>query len=430
MSFALTPWRSTPPPQWVNDPLWLRARQVPVFDVNYTNRTIVDTFGIVPTYTRTSSTKLLWNGTAFQSYVADVPGYEFRNGIWQYVQEVGATNIILNSENILNVGGTKSVVASVIGPGNMTVYREDTSSGEHRLETSINSLNGVTGNYVHSVRFRPIGRRYIWFRPIALNDANPPGWIVIDTQLDTITNTGSPVASKLRRLSSEWLEMEIAITLGGGSTLNQWRVQTMNGSNTISFVGDPAKGVDIYIPQVETGVGASSPIITTGTAVARTGDLMTWTGTNFSSWFPTGDFTVYTEYFNKDVSGQSFLWGIDNSITGVGVDEVRPFESPGGSRSRGYASSNVLQFNPGGLGTVADDVLQREVLAVGLNNSTVGGALFSRPATDTSCVLPVGMNRMSLGMRGNASFRGKSAFRRFAIFAGRLADTRLDALVA
>jgi hypothetical protein len=267
-------------PPFVRDPFWRVAGQVPVFDVDFTSQSTIDRIGgITPTFTRPASTKLAWNGTHFVEYAADVPAFQLASdGVWEYLHEPAATNIIADGTDLSAAFGSNTISASPIGPGNITQYREDATTNQHRLEVSIPSLNGATGTYVHSVRFRPVGRRYYRFRPISTDDANTLDYITIDTELDEIIDSGSPVASKLRRLNSEWLEVEVAVTLGGGSTVNQWRIQNRLDDGLTNYTGDPTKGVDVYIPQVEAGTVATSAIITTGSTVTRAADSMTVSG--------------------------------------------------------------------------------------------------------------------------------------------------------
>lgn len=228
------------------------------------------------------------------------------------------------------------------------------------------------------------------------------------------------------------------LTLSGASTAGPL-VGTGAEPNRVSLTFTPSAGSltltlsgSISRPQLETGAVATSPITTTGSTATRTADAMSLTGSNFSGWFPSdGQVSVYIEYTPPPASSSNqFVWAIDNSATGPGVDEVRYFVNSGNIRSPAISSSNITTFAPTA-GAVVSGQLEKCILAAGPNNSTFAGNRFTRPATDTTVTLPIGPDRLAIGRRSNNTFPSLPlGIRRFTVFRGRLPDSILDAMVA
>jgi hypothetical protein len=124
---------SRPIPLWPDrSRLEALAGQVPAFDLDFTQQSIVDRIGGVnPTFTRAGSTKLAWDGTQFQSYAADVPAFQLAaDGVWEYVHEPAATNRYLNSDAPATQGITvtaQQYTLSFYGTGTLTLSGASTA---------------------------------------------------------------------------------------------------------------------------------------------------------------------------------------------------------------------------------------------------------------------------------------------------------------
>ena len=124
---------SRPIPLWPDrSRLEALAGQVPAFDLDFTQQSIVNRIGgINPTFTRAGSTKLAWDGTQFQSYAADVPAFQLAaDGVWEYLHEPTATNIYLNSNAPATQGITvtaQQYTLSFYGTGTLTLSGASTA---------------------------------------------------------------------------------------------------------------------------------------------------------------------------------------------------------------------------------------------------------------------------------------------------------------
>lgn len=117
----------------LGDPLYSAAQQVPVFDLRFeVSGTIVDAIGaITPTFTRPSSVKNVWNGSAFVEVLADVPGFQANAGGRRgYLHEPAATNLFLNTAAPVTRSITVTAVQhtlSFYGTGTITLSGASTA---------------------------------------------------------------------------------------------------------------------------------------------------------------------------------------------------------------------------------------------------------------------------------------------------------------
>jgi hypothetical protein len=176
----------------------------------------------------------------------------------------------------------------------------------------------------------------------------------------------------------------------------------------------------------ELGSWATSWIPTTGSTATRNADLVSLTGTNFSSWFRSDEGTVL-------VSGR----GVNNSDTAAG--RVFRIVNSGDTTQRiesyitnaGNITSQI--FN----GTTQDsDTFSYTVgdsfthaLAFKLNDCA---AAFngSTPTTDTSAAMPTGLNTLYLGGNASAGDYLGGHIKKFCFFPLRLTNAQLTAVTS
>ena len=195
------------------------------------------------------------------------------------------------------------------------------------------------------------------------------------------------------------------VTLTGVSTAGP--LVGTGANNRVSLTFTPTVGVLILTvsgsvtnAQLEAGAFATSYIPTTTATVTRAADVASITGSNFSSWYNQTEGTVFTEYAGRQ-GGRVFM--ADDGTTNNRF-EVRVISATSqlGSWSAGTQDIAGL-FAPTATGLV-DGVLVKTAVGLKVNDaaiSTNGAAV----GTDTSCAMPVALNRMILG-----SFQGSATF--------------------
>lgn len=163
----------------------------------------------------------------------------------------------------------------------------------------------------------------------------------------------------------------------------------------------------IGLPQLEQGAFATSVIRTTGSAATRSQDFADMTGTNFSSWFNPNEFTIVVQA-RRNYSGNFLtypnLYRITDAIGFGSSNNVVAMY--GGEASTQFTNFSVLSANTNQTDyvfrTISDTSTFKAVQGLRANNSTFGvnGSLTT---TDTSVVMPIGLNRMTIGYDGGGS---------------------------
>jgi hypothetical protein len=163
----------------------------------------------------------------------------------------------------------------------------------------------------------------------------------------------------------------------------------------------------IGLPQLEQGKFVTSVIRTTGAAVTRSQDFADMTGANFNSWFNPNEFTIVVQA-RRNYSGNFLtypnLYRITDAIGfGSSNNSVAMY---GAEASTQLTNFSVLSANTNQTDfvfrTISDTSTFKAIQGLRANNSTFGvnGSLTT---TDTSVVMPIGLNRMIIGYDGGGS---------------------------
>lgn len=280
----------------VFEDLYAIAGQVPAFDIDYTQRTITDRVsGIVAVFTRPSSVKLLWNGTQLQSYPADVPGFELRNGVWEYSHEPAATNLYTNNRTFTaSSGHTLQTSGGQRLDGAGTLVKLVPGNGQDPSASSnAGMLAGSTVSLANDTQYT----QSIYAKAAELNQvrirSNASGQIYTFTLgSPPPAPTGTITAATSELIGDGWYRLSwtfLSTSTAPGNRTDHWSIRA-------AVTGDGTSGFFVDLGQVELGPIATSPIITAGAAVTRTADTMTISGAPFASFYNQPSFTWYAEY--------------------------------------------------------------------------------------------------------------------------------------
>ena len=214
-------------------------------------------------------------------------------------------------------------------------------------------------------------------------------------------------------LTNEWQRFSITRTVGANQTSIQCRI-----------VGTPANYDNLYWgAQVEEGSFPTSYIPTTGTALTRSADVATITGSNFSSWYNQSESSLLAVFSSAFGLAQMCVAALSNGTTSNRIS-FRP-------RNTIVISSGVTQFN---LGLTTGQTPPNEQYGLGLSIDSSGAFLTNKygSASYTSAVTaPVGINQIELGrveVAGSIFLNGTIS--RLTYFPDRLPDANLQAITA
>ena len=190
------------------------------------------------------------------------------------------------------------------------------------------------------------------------------------------------------------------ITLSGAATATVTGTGVYPNRQTLTFT--PLAGAlictvtgSVQYAQLEVGSFVTSFIPTAATSVTRNADIVTLTGTNFSSWYNAseGAFTFeYNQPFNLagNTAMLAFTDGTNSNVTMLLTEttpRARLFIDSGGSNVANIAAGNMTL-----------NAVNRQTSSYKVNNfrMAVNGAT---PQQDTSGAVPVGVNQLQIGSR-------------------------------
>jgi hypothetical protein len=178
------------------------------------------------------------------------------------------------------------------------------------------------------------------------------------------------------------------------------------------------------MPQLEQGAFATSVIPTTGTAATRTADVVSITGTNFSSWYRQDEGTVFADFAVGYSSNFPNFPNVYDFNSGASTDRVSLFGNQGArSFTPAIRSGNVAQLDFVAFTVAAQS---RSAHAFALNSSQLAANGSLTGATDTSVTMPTGINRIDIGIGFGQQFTG--TIRRLTYWPQRLPNNVLQSI--
>jgi hypothetical protein len=417
---------------YTRDPLWRIAQQVPAFDIDFTRQTIVDRIaGITPTFTRPSSEKRLWNGSAFQTYAADVPGFELRNGIWEYVHEPAATNLYLNSGDVtlaaVSTGLTRSLVSSSLMPsGEIGRIAEDTSTGFHRITSPITLVSGTVYTFSTVASVHSGNGKLTLLAGAGGLPSQQDARFELSTGTVGNVSTANGTTAAIRSLGSGLFLCSITTAAATSSAASNFGLWLFDNSNNASYTGTGANGINILYAQLETGPVATSPIVTSGSAVTRNADVMSITGTPAADLIARlgSSYWAYVEGTSVSGANAAFISADDNT-----ANERWRISHNGTSAGQAVAvdGGSVTANNLGGGGSWPLGAYRKAVGAFAQDNVRL--ALTGQPLiADTSATLPT-VTQFKIGAAQTVSTVPVLFIRRIALFPGIPSDALLNTMV-
>lgn len=345
------------------------------------------------TITRALNTATRVNSSGFVEIVnANLPRFDYDPATLAakgLLIEEARTNIALYSEqfnNALWVKSNSSVTPNAATSPDSTVNADllvpTVALAQHRLDYTSTS---TAATHAFSVYAKAAGYGFVWLR------IGTSGGVVSLTD-GSVSNVNAGYTVTATNAGGGWWRVAVVGTAALNSIV---RINVLPTSSVADFAGDGTSGVFLYGAQLETGAFATSYIPTTTTSLTRNADVVSMTGTNFSSWFNASEGAVFVQIFRGDATGSSRgAWRIDSGATNNGMD-YRPY---GSNNTVSISGASQVDIYPGG--GVANSVV-RNVFGYKVNNfaaSTNGGAV----VTDTLGNLPT-VNQMVIGGLSSAT---------------------------
>jgi hypothetical protein len=348
--------------------------------------------------------------------------------------EQSRTNICLQSENFgttwTNDGGAVTITTNVeVSPDGSTTadkIAESTSTTNRRI--SIQNISVTSGTtYSYSCYIKAGERDFAQMATgTGLNSAFQ-NFIVNGANAGTLGSSSGIVSSRIDAMPNGWYRCTIVVTATTTGTTNVTVGPAPSSTITRwqSYSSTAGSGIYAWGAQLEAGATATSYIPTTTGSLARSQDLYTITGANFSSMYNQSQSTVF--YAARAVgatTAQSGVFGIHGPVRSDG-GVTSSFSGTVLSVSS-YGPSNATQasFNA----QKSRNTLVKAAIAVRTND--YAGSIDGSIATDTSGTLEIGMDRFVIGANGNLSGPqiGNNIFSSVRYYRKRLPNPKLQAL--
>lgn len=187
----------------------------------------------------------------------------------------------------------------------------------------------------------------------------------------------APVSAAISPSANGFYRCSIVVTAAATTSLS---VFLSPDGTTFSYTGDGSSGAFLYGSQIEAGAFATSYIPTTTTSLTRNADVVSMTGTNFTSWYNATEGAFVTVADTLSTTGH--IISADNGAS----ERIYQLATVGGSVSSNIVSGGVNTFSQS-LGSVVSGTAFKTAIAYKSNNAN-SAVNTTAGATDTTVTVP------------------------------------------
>ena len=267
-----------------------------------------------------------------------------------------------------------------------------------------NTLTETTATGYHLVSFVSSWSAYIM---VKANGCNFVGWGNSATpagvlNLTTGVITGSTSNITVQSIGNGWYIFSNWFRTGTSA------LQMSRDGTTWSYTGDGKSGIFVW-GATDAGYIANLPsyIRTSGATVTKAADVVSMTGTNFSSWFNNGQGTFFTEnYYDRNftaISAPLNLYQVDAGVNAT-TNVIKAYCPSSSFNVTGLITNNGTNIYNQTLGAVSSGYNQATPAsslyktALSYSNTSTSGQLNGATAlTTTPTAIPPAMSRMTIG---------------------------------
>ena len=332
--------------------------------------------------------------------------------------EEGRTNLILQSETL----GTTWTQTNVSVSSNVAVSPDGNTTADKLIENTVNSGHGVDQSVTftaaaHTFSVYAKAAERSWIRMTIASVSNNTWFDVANGTVGTI---GAGVTASIQNAGNGWWRCSVTVTATAGSLQNFIRIAT--GNNNTTYAGDGTSGILVWGAQIEAGAFPTSYIPTTTSALARSADVCSITGANFTNLWNATEGSLFSQSLKTSTNTNSFIVHASDNSFNNGIDLRYD------SVSQVAALMNVANVNQlTGMATnVTAGTVVKQAFGYKLNDcaySVNGGA----PVLDATASIPT-VSRMNIGTAFNNSFSINGTIAAIRYYKKRLANAKLVTL--
>ena len=299
--------------------------------------------------------------------------------------EEGRTNLALQSETLgttwaqVNISVSSNVAVSPDGNTTADKLVENTVNGGHGIDQSVTFTAAA---HTFSVYAKADGRS--WLRMTIASVANSTWFDVVNGTVGTI---GAGITASIQNAGNGWWRCSVTVTATAGSLQNFIRIAT--GNNNTTYAGDGTSGLLLWGAQLEAGSFATSYIPTTTSALARSADVCSITGANFTGMYNQPEGTLFADVTPQTVNQLSSVFAI-NTSTYQNAHIIYKIDSTFNVAGRRWGGQTSVGITPQtAIATSTDAAVSRSRLAYAYKlNDFAFAASGSLVGTDTSGTIP------------------------------------------
>ena len=403
------------------------------------DKTLTARKGPTPVLTRASTATFVGSNGLIQSAGNNVARFDHDPVTFAsrgLLIEEGRTNLLLQSENFgttwssvnLNLTGTPPYLNVATAPDGATTADKliaTTSIVTHQFRQDVTLVSGTI--YTISVYFKAAETNFATISVVgtASGGADWVAYFNVSASSPAAGAFNGFASTSLIDVGNGWRRCSVTFTASASGNLNT-RFGGASGSTTGSnfYAGDGTSGFLIWGAQLEAGSFATSYIPTTTSTLARSGDICTITGSDFTSFYNQSEGTIVGSGLTNSPTtnaGPELFRSNDGTsnnriqlgMTNFPAQAIRPFIVASGTTT--YSSTQ-------GTATVG---VERKVGTAYKTNDTISAFNGTLGTLDTTVTPPTNCNQVSLfaGLGG-----GTISSLRY--FKKRLANAKLQALTA
>jgi hypothetical protein len=338
-------------------------------------------------------------------------------------------NLLLRSEEFDDASWVKNATAvtanaatSPSGATTADALVEDTSTGVHNVLGFASCTSGAV--YTFSVFVKTLGalRNLRMFIPGGVFGSS--GNATFNLTAGNTAGTVGPITSQfVEQWPGGWYRCGLTTNAATATSSGAFTFQLVNGAAG-SYTGDGTSGIYLWGAQLEEGSFPTSYIPTTGAAATRAADVVSISGSNFSSWYRQDEGTFFVDAAEPSafVAYQAYLTLQGASIT----DEIRIWRLNLTTATFNHILNSATQGAINlVINTIANKIARSYSVAQGIVGSANGG---SNVQATLSSTIPV--TSLRIGARGNNTFYGNRTYKRIAYYPKRLPNSQLQALTS
>jgi len=339
--------------------------------------------------------------------------------------EESRTNLVTYSEQFDNAAWVKSGDSAVtadqtVAPDGTTTADLLTCSnaGPNRV-TNLVSVSAST-DYTATVFVKSGDRTHLGIRLYIFGGTFVDLICNFEFASGTFSYISGPGTLSATPYPNGWYRLTITIGTGNNTSL-EFR---LGGAYINEGTGTTAY---LWGAQLEAGSFPTSYIPTTGTALTRSADVASITGTNFSSWYNPNQGTIYAKNTYQGTGIQKSFWTLKDSLNNS-TDYIGLVVKTSGQLRAASNKAGALQLFINGIGAITEGDNVHTAVALQENNCafcTDGGSVLP----DTTVLLSDNLERLLIGYLYDPTVQQLTGhIARLTYFPERLPDSSLQTM--